>query len=55
MTVDSQTSTGVLAYEDALKAYKAANCAAACPAILCRGGPSGVCNSTNPAAPVCAQ
>jgi hypothetical protein len=46
LTVDNPTSQSVVAFEDALKAFNNAGCHVLCPAIACRSGGSGVCDTT---------
>jgi hypothetical protein len=46
LTVDAQSSTAIAAFESALAAFRAAGCDVACPAIVCRVGPSGSCDPT---------
>ena len=45
ITVDGQSSNHVVAFENALNAFRAAHYNAACPAISCPTAPSMMCNS----------
>jgi len=44
LTVDTQASTGVVAFEDAVMQYRADGCMSACPGIPCPIAPSDKCN-----------
>jgi hypothetical protein len=46
LTVDMQGSPNVVAFEDALNAFRAAGCGVACPAIPCPVAPSNTCDQT---------
>jgi hypothetical protein len=50
LTVDQQGSAGVVAFENAVKAFRAAGCTAVCPAIPCAPAPSDTCD---PATALC--
>jgi hypothetical protein len=46
LTVDMPSSQAITAFENALQSFQSAGCTVACPAVLCRSGPSGVCDQT---------
>jgi len=46
ITVDSQSSSAVTAFEQAVQQFKTLKCAIACPGLACLTMPSGNCNAT---------
>jgi hypothetical protein len=44
LTVDTQSSSAVTQFGDAVKQFKLDKCLVACPAIVCPVAPSGVCD-----------
>ena len=45
LTVDSQSSQNVIAFENAYNAARAAGCGVACPGIPCQPAPSMMCDA----------